>query len=63
MPLDQPQEHERVARGEMSFFEHVAELRKHILRSMAAIAVVASFCFLNKEFVFNTLIPISGPTE
>ncbi|HNE30236.1 MAG TPA: twin-arginine translocase subunit TatC [Saprospiraceae bacterium] len=56
MPLDQPQEHERIARGEMSFFEHVAELRKHILRSMAAIAVVATFCFLNKEFVFNTLI-------
>ncbi|MBL7802176.1 MAG: twin-arginine translocase subunit TatC [Saprospiraceae bacterium] len=56
MPLDQPQEHERIERGEMSFFDHVAELRKHILRSMAAIAVIAAVCFVNKEFVFNTLI-------
>lgn len=56
MPLDQPMEQERRERGEMSFFEHIAELRKHILRSVAAIAAIGTICFLNKEFVFNTLI-------
>lgn len=55
MPLDQQHEVERV-QGEMSFFEHLAELRKHILRSAAAIGVVAVVCFLNKDFVFNTMI-------
>lgn len=40
----------------MSFFEHVAELRKHILRAVLAIAVVGTICFINKEFIFNTLM-------
>jgi Sec-independent protein secretion pathway component TatC len=58
MPLDQQHEHERLKseRGEMSFFDHVTELRKHILRAVAAIAVFAAVCFVNKDFVFNTLI-------
>lgn len=53
MPLDQQHEHER---SEMSFFDHISELRSHLLRSALAIAVVGIVCFLNKEFVFNTLI-------
>lgn len=40
----------------MSFFEHIEELRKHILRSAAAIVVVGIVCFINKDFIFNTLI-------
>lgn len=58
MPLDQQHEYERHdrERGEMSFFEHVAELRKHLLRSAFAIAIGGVLCFLNKDFVFNTLI-------
>ncbi len=58
MPLDQQHEHERIhkERGEMSFFEHIAELRKHILRSFLYIGVLATVAFLNKDFVFNTLI-------
>lgn len=58
MPLDQQHEHERLKaeRGEMSFFEHIAELRKHILRAAVAVAVFAVVCFVNKDFVFNTLI-------
>jgi sec-independent protein translocase protein TatC len=58
MPLDQQHEHERLQkeRGEMSFFEHIAELRKHILRAVLAIGIVGIVAFLNKEFVFNTLI-------
>jgi sec-independent protein translocase protein TatC len=58
MPLDQQHEIERQQneRSEMSFFEHIAELRKHILRSVLAIAVVGVVAFVNKDFVFNTLI-------
>ncbi|MCW5922719.1 MAG: twin-arginine translocase subunit TatC [Saprospiraceae bacterium] len=58
MPLDQQHETERLQkeRGEMSFFEHIAELRKHILRSILAIAVVGTVAFMNKDLVFNTLI-------
>lgn len=58
MALDQQHEYDRIkdSRGEMSFFDHIIELRKHILRSVFAIAVVAVVCFLNKDFVFGTLI-------
>lgn len=57
-PLDQLHEEERLRqhRAEMSFFEHIEELRSHILRSALAIVVVGTVCFLNKEFIFNTLI-------
>ncbi len=58
MPLDQQHEHDRKKdnRGEMSFFDHVIELRTHILRSVSAIAAVAVVFLFNKDFVFNTLI-------
>jgi len=58
MPLDQQHEHERLKneRGEMSFFDHISELRNHILRSAVAIAVVAVVCFIYKDFIFNTII-------
>ncbi|MBK7935619.1 MAG: twin-arginine translocase subunit TatC [Lewinellaceae bacterium] len=58
MPLDQQHENERFKseRSEMSFFEHIAELRKHILRSALYIGVLATVAFLNKDFIFNTLI-------
>ncbi|MCB0545143.1 MAG: twin-arginine translocase subunit TatC [Saprospiraceae bacterium] len=58
MALDQQHEIERMQRGkdEMSFFEHIAELRTHILRSFLAIGVVGAVAFVNKDFIFNTLI-------
>ncbi|MCB9307489.1 MAG: twin-arginine translocase subunit TatC [Lewinellaceae bacterium] len=43
-------------KDEMSFFEHIAELRTHILRSFLAIGVVGAVAFVNKDFIFNTLI-------
>lgn len=45
----------------MSFFDHIGELRQHILRSVAAISVVAVVAFVNKDFVFNQLI--LGPMQ
>jgi sec-independent protein translocase protein TatC len=58
MALDQQHEHERVkaAGGEMSFFDHVSELRTTILRSVLGIFVIGIIFFLNKEFVFSTLL-------
>jgi sec-independent protein translocase protein TatC len=41
---------------EMSFFEHLEELRWHLMRSVLAIMVLAVGLFLAKDFVFNTLI-------
>jgi sec-independent protein translocase protein TatC len=58
MPLDQQHEHDRLNsdRGEMSFFDHISELRKHIVRSALAIMVIATIAFIYKDFVFNTII-------
>ena len=41
---------------EMSFFDHLEELRWHIIRSMVAIVGVAIIIFLCKDFVFNTVL-------
>ena len=40
----------------MSFLEHLEELRWHILRSMFAIVIVAIGCFIMKDFIFDTII-------
>ena len=40
----------------MSFFEHIEELRRHILRSVMAIAVVAVVCFIFIDFIFNKIV-------
>ncbi len=41
---------------EMSFFEHLEDLRFTIIRSLLAIVIFAVLAFLFKEFVFNTII-------
>ncbi|MBU6342411.1 MAG: twin-arginine translocase subunit TatC [Bacteroidetes bacterium] len=58
MALDQQHELERMKeqKGEMTFFEHVAELRVTILRSVAGIFAVGILFFVNKDFVFGTLL-------
>jgi sec-independent protein translocase protein TatC len=58
MPLDQLHEQERLQRekGEMSFFDHISELRKHILRAAAAILIGGIACFIYIQFVFQKLI-------
>lgn len=47
--------------NEMTFLEHLEALRWHIIRSLAAIVVVAIGVFLAKTFVFDTVI--LGPTK
>lgn len=63
MALDQlhEQEHQEKKAGEMSFFEHIAELRKHILRSFLAISVVGTYFLVNKDLVFKTIL--MGPVH
>lgn len=41
---------------EMSFLEHLEELRWHLVRSAAAVVILAIIAFLNYEIVFDTLI-------
>ena len=49
-PEEEPEE------NEMSFWDHLEELRKHIFRSLAAILILAFIAFLNKHFIFDTII-------
>ncbi len=47
--------------AEMSFIDHLEELRGHIARSLASIGVFAVVAFLAKSFIFDILI--FGPKE
>ena len=42
--------------NDMSFLEHLEELRWHLIRSTIAIVIVATGAFIAKDFIFNTLI-------
>ncbi len=42
--------------AEMSFLEHLEELRWHIVRSAAAIFILAIIAFIMKGFIFDTII-------
>ncbi len=42
--------------GEMSFLEHLEELRWHIVRSVLAVMLVAIVAFIFNEIVFDTVI-------
>ncbi len=46
---------------EMSFLEHLDELRKYIFRSVIAIGIGFLIALLNQEFIFDTII--FGPTH
>lgn len=43
-------------RQEMTFLQHLEELRWHLVRSIVALVVSASVLFSNYEFVFDTVI-------
>jgi len=46
---------------EMSFLDHLEELRWHLVRSTLAVLVVAIIAFIFKRFIFDTLI--FGPSK
>lgn len=41
---------------EMSFWDHLEELRKHLFRSIAVIMILAIAAFIGKKFVFDYII-------
>ena len=57
MPLDQVDDEP----GEMSFLDHLEELRWHLIRSLTAIFVFAIAAFVSKGVVFGTII--LGPSK
>jgi sec-independent protein translocase protein TatC len=60
MPLDQPGIEEpqlkKQEEKEMSFFDHLEELRWHLIRSAAAIVGIGVVLFFSKQFLFETVI-------
>ncbi|HEY3404177.1 MAG TPA: twin-arginine translocase subunit TatC [Ohtaekwangia sp.] len=55
MPLDQD-EVEESGEKEMTFLDHLEELRWHIIRSVIAILVFTIFAFVEVKWVFNNII-------
>jgi sec-independent protein translocase protein TatC len=47
---------EKKGEKEMSFLEHLEELRWHIIRSVLAIVILMIVAFLNKDFIFDKII-------
>jgi sec-independent protein translocase protein TatC len=42
--------------GEMSFLEHLEELRWHLVRSSVAVVAAAVIVFINKKFIFDNIL-------
>jgi sec-independent protein translocase protein TatC len=68
MPLDQidvdqfeQEQAEGVKGKEMSFLEHLEELRWHIIRSLSVIAVLGTVLFISHKWLFDVVI--FGPTR
>lgn len=47
--------------GEMSFLDHLEELRWHLIRSVVAVCIAAGAAFLAKSFIFDVLL--FGPSK
>ena len=41
---------------EMSFLDHLEDLRWHLIRSVFAILIAASIAFISKDFIFNDVL-------
>lgn len=55
--IESPQQQEQ----EMSFLDHLEELRWHIIRSLLAVVIAAGVAFLAKGFIFDFLL--FGPSK
>lgn len=44
------------SKTEMSFLQHLEELRWHLIRSTLAVLILATLAFIAKDFIFNTLL-------
>jgi sec-independent protein translocase protein TatC len=44
------------SKDEMSFLDHLEELRWHLIRSVLAIVIVATVAFIFKDFIFDVLL-------
>ena len=42
--------------NEMSFLDHLEELRWHLIRSTLAILIIATTAFIAKDFIFDTIL-------
>ena len=47
--------------SEMSFLDHLEDLRWHLIRIVVAILIAATVAFVMKSFIFDTLI--FGPSK
>jgi sec-independent protein translocase protein TatC len=56
MPLDQELNDNNYGEKEMSFLDHLEELRWHIIRSLIAIAIFMIVGFIFVDFVFNDIL-------
>ena len=43
-------------KDEMSFLDHLEELRWHLIRSVLAVVIIAVVAFLFKDFIFDVLL-------
>ena len=55
------QKRDKTQAGEMSFIDHLEELRWHIIRAVIAVVVAAIFIFIYSDFVVDKLL--FGPTR
>ena len=44
------------SRDEMSFLDHLEELRWHLIRSIIAVMIIGVVAFVFKGFIFDTII-------
>ncbi len=55
MALDQLED-DTLGGKEMGFFDHIDELRKHIIRAVVSVLVCAVVIFFNKSLLFDTIL-------
>ena len=61
VPVEEQESVERQGEKEMSFLDHLEELRWHLIRSFSAIAIFSIAAFVSKSLVFHTII--LGPSR